>query len=65
MRPAETRDKLLRNFLPGDVRGARQRPAVRARVGVRRTIMGCDEYVALCKSNSKEAHLTCSKLIQF
>ena len=35
------------------------------RVAVRRTIMGCDEYVAPNKSNSKESHLTCSKLIQF
>ena len=60
-----SRTCLLRNFVPGDVRGAWQRLAVLARVAVHRTIMGCDEYVAPSKSNSKEAHLTCSKLIQF
>ena len=54
---------MLRNFVPGDVRGAWQRLAVRARVAVRRTIMGCDDYVAPCKSNSKAAHLTCSNLM--
>ena len=36
-----------------------------ARVTVCRTIMGCADYVARSKSNSKEAPLTCSKLIQF
>ena len=55
---------MLRNFVPGDVGGAWQRLAVRARVAVHRTIMGCADYVARSKSNPKEAHLTCSKLIQ-
>ena len=50
---------MLRNFVPGDVRGAWQRLAVRARVAVRRTIIGCDEYVAPSKSNS---HLTWNRL---
>ena len=60
MRPAETRDKLLRlskrhqslalqymlrNFVPGDGRGVWQRQAVHARVTVCRTIMGCADYV--------------------
>ena len=36
---------MLRNFVPGDVRGAWQWLAVLARVAFRRTIMGCDEYV--------------------
>ena len=78
MRPAETKDKLLRRskrhrslalpymsryFVPGDVRGAWQRLAVRARVAVHRTILGWADYVA--PSNPIEAHLICSKLIQF
>ena len=53
---------MLRNFVPGDVRGAWQRLAVRARVAVRRTIIECDEYVAPSKSNSEEAHLTWNRL---
>ena len=56
---------MLRNFLPDDGRGAWQRRAVHARVTVCRTIMGCADYVTRSKSNSKEAPLTCSKLIQF
>ena len=55
---------MLRNVLPGDGRGAWQRLAVRARVAVCRTIMWCADYVALSKSNPKEAQLTCSQLIQ-
>ena len=56
---------MLRNFVPGDGHGAWQRLAVRARVAVHRTIIGCADYVAPSRSNSKEEHLTCSKLIQF
>ena len=37
---------MLRNFGPGDGRGAWQRLAVRARLAVCRTIMGCADYVA-------------------
>ena len=59
------RSSTLRNFVPDDGRGAWQRRAVHARVTVCRTIMGCADYVARSKSNSKEAPLTCSKLIQF
>ena len=56
---------MLRNFVPRDVCGAWQRLAVHARVAVHRTIMGCADNVAPRRLNSKEAHLTCSKLIQF
>ena len=56
---------MLRNVVPGDGHGAWPRLAVHPRVTVSRTIMGCADYVAGSKSNSKEAHLTCSKLIQF
>ena len=52
---------MLRNFVPGGGRGAWQSLAVHARVTVCRTIMGCADYVTWSKSNSKEAHLTCSK----
>ena len=38
---------LLRNFVPGDGRGAWQRLAVRARVAVHRTIMGWDGPIML------------------
>ena len=73
MRPAETSccadrsdiGRLLRNFVTDDVRRAWHRLAVRARVAVRRTITRCADYVAPSRSNSKEALLTCSKLIQF
>ena len=76
MRPNQVRDKslrrskrhrsvalqyMLRNFEPVDGRGM-QRQVVRACVAVCRTVMGCADYVA---PNSKEAQLTCSKLIQF
>ena len=47
---------LLRNFVLGDVREAWQRLAVRARVAVRHTIMGYDEYAVPRKSNYKESH---------
>ena len=56
---------MLRNFVAGDGHGARQRLAVHARVAVHRTIVGCADYVAPSRSNSKEARLTCSTLIQF
>ena len=52
---------MLRNFVPGDGHGAWHRLAVHALVTVCRTIMGIADYVARSKSNSKEAHLTCSK----
>ena len=56
---------MLRNFVPGDGHGAWQRLAVHAHVAVHRTIIVCADCVAPTRSNSKEAHLTCSKLIQF
>ena len=82
MRPAETRDNLLRcskrhrslalqymlrNFVPGEGRGAWQRLAACPRTcdclsndhGMCR--LCCAEQVKL----EKEAHLTCSTLIQF
>ena len=37
---------MLRNFGPGNGRGAWQRLAVRARLAVCRTIIGCTDYVA-------------------
>ena len=40
------RSNMLRNFVAGDGRGAWQRLAVRARLAVCRTIMGCADYVA-------------------
>ena len=55
---------MLRNVLPGDGRGARQKLTVSARVAVHRTIKRCAVYVAR-NAKSKEAHLTCSNLIKF
>ena len=58
------RSHMLRNVLPGDGRGARQRLTVSARVAVHRTIKRCAVYVAR-NGKFKEAHLTCSNQIQF
>ena len=55
---------MLRHFVPGDVRGAWQSLAVHACVAVRRTIMGCSDCFAPSRPKYKEAHLTCSELIQ-